>query len=67
MALNIGLKNNALRLVNSQLLIDSMNDIKKDVDKTTLSTQTQSDPNALIDLAILDQKSLDTLARERNI
>ena len=67
LALNQGLKNNALRLVNSKLLIDSMNDIKKNVDKATLGTQTQSDPNALIDLAILDQKSLETLARERNI
>ena len=65
--LNLGLKNNAVLLANSQLRIQKINEIKLESDKMAVSTQTNSDPNAVVDLAIMNQQSLDELARNRGI
>ena len=65
--LSLGLKNNALLKTNTTLRIQSINEIKKETDKVSLSTQTSADPNALVDLATMTQLSVDELARKRNI
>lgn len=65
--LNTSIKNNALLIANSRLLIQSMNEIKKETDNVSLSTQTTADSNALVDLATMNQLSIDDLARKRNL
>jgi len=65
--LSLGLKNNALLYANTVLRLRAMDEIKKEADKISVSTQTNSDPNALVDLATMTQLSIDELARKRNI
>lgn len=65
--LNLGLRNNALLYANSTLRIRAIDEIKKEADKITVSTQTSADPNALVDLATMTQLSVDELARMRKI